>query len=490
MADSNALRSRGLFYASLILFVDALAASLGISVLPYFVNEIGGDPATFGFLFSTFAAANIIASLWIGAASDKLGRKPLLVSSLFGMSLGFFGTGLTTSIPVLFAARATIGFFAGVGSTARAYVADLCPSQEQRAKQMAQMGGLMMLGYAAGPPVGAALQSVVTAMGGDFGMRVPFLTGGTSSILLGFLCVARMPTVADVRAADADAEAAAISAGTPKKKPAANDGPRQLDARTVASIGLLLLYNVLQQGGVALFMVVFPNFISAAFGWEAPQFATMMTGFVLGMAVTQMAVFPKVWPKVGLLRLGATAGFVNACASLVASTVTDSAGLGVFVACVAIQVVCNGMSGQVVNVKISDLAPSEKMGMIMGFASTAEQLGRVLCPIGLSAAYEYIGSGAAFQITAAGTASGATCFVAVAALAPSAASKARERWRTAVHKVEAQLAATHAFQATLHRTTSGLDGVMGLCSGRGDEQLEADALAEVKRLEGGTVELL
>ena len=133
MADSNALRSRGLFYASLILFVDALAASLGISVLPYFVNEIGGDPATFGFLFSTFAAANIIASLWIGAASDKLGRKPLLVSSLFGMSLGFFGTGLTTSIPVLFAARATIGFFAGVGSTARAYVADLCPSQEQRA---------------------------------------------------------------------------------------------------------------------------------------------------------------------------------------------------------------------------------------------------------------------------------------------------------------------------------------------------------------------
>ena len=51
-------------------------------------------------------------------------------------------------------------------------------------------------------------------------------------------------------------------------------------------------------------------------------------------------------------------------------------------------------------------------------------------------------------------------------------------------------AATHAFQATLHRTTSGLDGVMGLCSGRGDEQLEADALAEVKRLEGGTVELL
>jgi hypothetical protein len=31
MADSNALRSRGLFYASLILFVDALAASLGIS---------------------------------------------------------------------------------------------------------------------------------------------------------------------------------------------------------------------------------------------------------------------------------------------------------------------------------------------------------------------------------------------------------------------------------------------------------------------------
>ena len=36
----------------------------------------------------------------------------------------------------------------------------------------------------------------------------------------------------------------------------------------------------------------------------------------------------------------------------------------------------------------------------------------------------------------------------------------------------------------------GTTPVGGACAGRGDEQLEADALAEVKRLEGGTVELL
>ena len=65
-----------------------------------------------------------------GSTADTVLHFVLLGSTLINvlgvsLGLGFFGTGLTTSIPVLFAARATIGFFAGVGSTARAYVADL-----------------------------------------------------------------------------------------------------------------------------------------------------------------------------------------------------------------------------------------------------------------------------------------------------------------------------------------------------------------------------
>lgn len=56
MPDSaEDLRVRGLRYAAAILFFDALAGSLGISVLPYFVVELGGNPATFGMMVSTCA---------------------------------------------------------------------------------------------------------------------------------------------------------------------------------------------------------------------------------------------------------------------------------------------------------------------------------------------------------------------------------------------------------------------------------------------------
>ena len=115
------LVKRGMRSVSIIMFLDALAASLGVSVLPYYVTSLGGTDAQFGAVLSTFAAANIVASLWIGGASDKFGRKPLLMSSLIGLSIGFSLTALTPNVALLFVARATIGFFAGIGSTGRAY---------------------------------------------------------------------------------------------------------------------------------------------------------------------------------------------------------------------------------------------------------------------------------------------------------------------------------------------------------------------------------
>lgn len=70
--------------------------------------------------------ANIIASLWIGGASDKFGRKPLMMLSLIGLAFGFAFTAITPSVKYLFVARAIIGFFAGIGSTGRAYGALWC----------------------------------------------------------------------------------------------------------------------------------------------------------------------------------------------------------------------------------------------------------------------------------------------------------------------------------------------------------------------------
>ena len=201
-ARADALHARALRLVMLTLFLDAIASSLGISVLPFFTIQLGGTPTIFGTLLSTFAFANIFASLWIGTASDWFGRRPLLVLSLLGMACGFFLNAAAPSLHVLFIARFFIGFFAGIGSTGRAYVADITTGNA-RAAAMSQMGGLMMVGYAGGPPVGAAIAFLVHEDD-----RMPFAVGGVVCLGTALVAMCLLPDVDDVRRAVAAAEAA------------------------------------------------------------------------------------------------------------------------------------------------------------------------------------------------------------------------------------------------------------------------------------------
>ena len=266
------LSDRGVSSVTLIMFLDAIAASLGVSVLPYFVSELGGSPATFGTVLSTFAASNIVASLWIGAASDTFGRKPLLLFSLLGMCVGFFLTGTTQTIHLLFVARATVGFFAGVGSTGRAYVADIC-TKEERGPAMARLGGVMMFGYAGGPPVGAAIGWAAAQLGFDE-LRAPFFCGAAASMVALAVTSTRMPTVETIKAARLEDSAAADAADpAAASKPA--DGGGEAGApggcATATVVGLLLLQNVLVQASTSCFLVLQPLLIREAFGWGSAQ---------------------------------------------------------------------------------------------------------------------------------------------------------------------------------------------------------------------------
>eukprot|EP00966_Prymnesium_polylepis_P140027 3234807-Prymnesium_polylepis.1 len=352
LSPSEALVKRGIFSVSLIIFLDAIAGALGFSVLPYYVENLGGSTTTFGALLSTFSTANIVGSLCTGTASDVFGRKPLLLCSLFGLTLGFAASAFAPSIPMLFVARAVVGFSAGVGSTGRAYLADIT-SPEQRSKAIASLGGLMMFGYAGGPPIGAAIAGLAGLLGFGKGivLRTPYFVGAVITLVAMLIIPALMPTVGQIKAAkEAEEEkrsAAASTAAADSKgdgaKAAAEGGTMSRSAMLL--LGLMLLANMLSQAGVSCFMVLQPIFIKDAFGatrtprpesrvpspathagptrhtrgphagrtcreytrarsagWGSGQFATMMTTFVLGIAIGQIALFGPVSKKVRLRR--------------------------------------------------------------------------------------------------------------------------------------------------------------------------------------------
>lgn len=113
--------------ASLFLFVllDILGFSLVLPLFPYFTSEYGMSPVEIGLLQTSNAAAQFFAVPVLGSLSDKYGRRPLLILSVFGTLVSFVMLALATSPTMLFASRILDGLLGGNISLAQVYVAGM-----------------------------------------------------------------------------------------------------------------------------------------------------------------------------------------------------------------------------------------------------------------------------------------------------------------------------------------------------------------------------
>ncbi len=98
------------------------------------------------------------APLW-GAWSDKIGRKPVLVRSMAGASIGYALWFFSGSFTLLIISRIIDGIMGGNISTATAVVADVT-TKENRSKGMAIIGIAFALGFVVGPAFGGILSLI------------------------------------------------------------------------------------------------------------------------------------------------------------------------------------------------------------------------------------------------------------------------------------------------------------------------------------------
>lgn len=141
----------------LTLFIDLLGFGMILPLLPVYITHYGGKPWVGGALMATFSTMQFIFSPIWGRASDRYGRRPLILMSLIGSAVSYFFFGMANSLVVLFAARVASGILTAAGiPTAQAYIADSTPP-EKRAGGMAMIGAAFGLGFAFGPLIGGAL---------------------------------------------------------------------------------------------------------------------------------------------------------------------------------------------------------------------------------------------------------------------------------------------------------------------------------------------
>ncbi|MBO8170454.1 MAG: MFS transporter [Bacillaceae bacterium] len=149
---------------------------LVIPVMPMMVEEAGAAPFHLGMMLSIYSAVSFVVSPLWGALSDRIGRRPVIMSGLFGFSISFFLFGISgDNLWLMYISRILGGIFSGAAtSSAIAYIADIT-TDEERTKAMGLAGASIGLGFIFGPAMGGLLSV--------FGYATPYFASSVLSLI-------------------------------------------------------------------------------------------------------------------------------------------------------------------------------------------------------------------------------------------------------------------------------------------------------------------
>lgn len=179
MAKGRRQAAVGFVFATAVM--DILAMGIIIPILPQLVRQfVHGNNAVaahyigdFGLIFGVM---QFFFSPIIGSLSDRFGRRPVLLISIFGLGFDYLLMANAPNLGWLFVGRMISGITAASFSTASAYIADVTTA-ENRAKSFGLMGAAFGVGFTVGPALGGLL--------GHFDLRLPFWVAAGLALING-----------------------------------------------------------------------------------------------------------------------------------------------------------------------------------------------------------------------------------------------------------------------------------------------------------------
>ncbi|MEM8833633.1 MAG: MFS transporter [Pseudomonadota bacterium] len=140
----------------LTIFLDLLGLGIVIPLLPEYARSFGASAAMVGALVAGYSLMQFIFGPILGALSDRIGRRPVLLGTIAINGVAFVIFGLAGSFAMLFAARLVSGIAAANLSVAQASLSDMTPPSE-RAKVFGLIGAAFGMGFVFGPSLGALI---------------------------------------------------------------------------------------------------------------------------------------------------------------------------------------------------------------------------------------------------------------------------------------------------------------------------------------------
>lgn len=364
-----------LTFVTITVFIDTVGFGVIMPVIPEFLmqlSDVGLDQASAisGYLVAFYAALQFIFAPILGNLSDRYGRRPVLLVSLFLFGINYLVAGLATSLWVLFVGRILTGITSATYATANALIADVSPPEE-RAQNFGLMGMAFGLGFIFGPTLGGIM--------GAWDIRAPFFLAAALALIntaYGF-AVLRETLPADQR--------------------------RAFDWRRANPLGMLLQirrYPVLLGLVLVMFIYnighhVYPsnwNFYTIEkFAWSPVHVGLSMGLVGLLMAFMQGYVIRLVIPKWGAAKT-AFIGFLAAVAAYIGIAFAPNT------ATVVAWCVISGFAGLVgpaVAGIMSNQVPQNEQGELQGINASVGSISAIIGPLIMTQSFSWFTSASA-----------------------------------------------------------------------------------------------
>jgi MFS transporter, DHA1 family, tetracycline resistance protein len=169
MATANS-RNPAITFIFFTLLIDVIGFGLIIPVMPDLIKSLAHVTTSRaseigGWMLVVYALMQFLFAPVLGNLSDKYGRRPILLFSLFGFGIDYLLLSFAPTIAWFFVGRVISGITGASFTTANAYIADVS-TDETRAKNFGIVGAAFGLGFMIGPAIGGVL--------GKWDIRYPF----------------------------------------------------------------------------------------------------------------------------------------------------------------------------------------------------------------------------------------------------------------------------------------------------------------------------
>ncbi|THG31000.1 MFS transporter [Naasia lichenicola] len=146
-----------------ITMLNVAGMTVVLPVLPFvvlrYIDNADHLAVWVGVLETVNALCAFLVAPFLGALSDRIGRRPVIITAAFGASIGYLTFGIGGAIWVLLLGRIIQGITAGDMPALFAYVADITPA-DKRAKRFGLLGALTGISFMIGPAAGGLLAAI------------------------------------------------------------------------------------------------------------------------------------------------------------------------------------------------------------------------------------------------------------------------------------------------------------------------------------------